>query len=56
MYPVQGFGSGTGPILLDDVACSGKETKLQDCWHRPIGIDNCDHTEDAGVICMSLGI
>ena len=56
VYAVQGFGSGTGPILLDDVACSGNEIRLQDCSHRPIGMDNCDHTEDAGVVCMSLGI
>ena len=57
VYPVQGFGSGTGPILLDNVVCSGNEMRLQDCSHRPIGIDNnCDHTEDAGVVCMSLGI
>ena len=56
VHPVRGFGSGTGPILLDDVACSGNEMRLQDCSHRPIGMHNCYHTEDAGVVCMSLGI
>ena len=55
MYPVRGFGSGTGSILLDNVDCSGNEMRLQDCSHRPIGINDCDHTEDAGVVCMSLG-
>ena len=56
MYPVQGFGGGTGSILLDNVGCRGNETRLQHCSHRPIGINDCDHTEDAGVVCMSLGI
>ena len=56
VHPVRGFGSGTGSILLDDVDCSGNEMRLRDCSHHPIGINNCDHIEDAGVVCMSLGI
>ena len=56
MYAVQGFGSGTGRILLDNVRCSGNETRLQDCWFGIIGVHDCDHFEDAGVVCMSSGI
>ena len=45
------FGAGTGPIHYDDVACTGTEARLADCPHPGIGIENCFHSEDAGVVC-----
>ena len=47
------FGQGSGPIHYDDVACNGSETRLADCSHPGIGIENCAHNEDAGVVCTN---
>ena len=43
---------GTDPIMLDDVRCTGSESKLVDCYHRVYGIHNCDHDEDVGLECL----
>ena len=52
------FGRGTGPILLDDLLCTGSEARLIDCprsFSQGIGTyDSCwyRHGDDAGVRCV----
>ena len=43
------FGQGSGPIHIDDVACTGSESFLVNCSFNPD--NNCAHFEDAGVRC-----
>ena len=45
------YGQGSGPILLDDVACVGNESRLLDCQYT--SIHNCVHSEDAGISCKA---
>ncbi|XP_044844676.1 deleted in malignant brain tumors 1 protein-like [Mauremys mutica] len=45
------FGKGSDHIWLDDVHCTGTEAALTECRARPWGDNNCNHGEDAGVVC-----
>ena len=44
------FGQGTGPIWLDNLACTGAEYNLTSCSYDSDTSD-CGHYEDAGVRC-----
>ena len=50
------FGSGTGPIFLDDVQCTSSASQLLECSSRPILSHNCQHSADAGVGCEGMWI
>ena len=48
------YGSFYGSILLDNLVCEGDESSLLDCASDvAIGESNCQHSEDAGVRCMT---
>ena len=39
------------PIHLEEVRCTGSENNLLECGHNGIGIHDCAHGEDVGIIC-----
>ncbi|XP_053475652.1 neurotrypsin isoform X1 [Ictalurus furcatus] len=47
------FGVPSGPILLDDVSCTGKEPALTHCAKREWLRHDCKHTEDVAVVCST---
>ena len=58
-YSVDGARSisaadGNGIIWLDEVMCLGNETELLDCPSNPIGINDCDSSDDVGVRCVGM--
>ena len=38
---------------LDNVRCTGRESKLIDCSHNGYGNENCRHSEDVGIYCTT---
>lgn len=50
-YGAAHFGRGSGRIWLDNVQCNGTEAALSECLAGPWGANNCNHGEDAGVMC-----
>uniref|UniRef100_A0A8C6TYL7 Neurotrypsin n=1 Tax=Neogobius melanostomus TaxID=47308 RepID=A0A8C6TYL7_9GOBI len=45
------FGTGSGPILLDGVSCTGKEPSLFLCNKQKWLRHDCTHHEDVNIVC-----
>ena len=53
LYVIYYFGAGSGPIWLDNVACTGNESTLASCGHLGVNITRyCSHSEDVGIWCF----
>uniref|UniRef100_A0A9J7Z5H8 Si:ch211-161n3.5 n=1 Tax=Cyprinus carpio carpio TaxID=630221 RepID=A0A9J7Z5H8_CYPCA len=45
------FGSGSGPIWMSLVLCTGSESTLKNCGSSGWSKHDCTHNSDSGVIC-----
>ena len=52
------YGSGTGPVLIDNVSCTGNEQFLANCTNNGVGVTSlsCGHDDDAGVQCPGINL
>lgn len=48
-----GRGSAAAPIWMDELRCTGQERALDLCFFRGWGRHDCNHQEDAGVVCSN---
>ena len=48
------YGPGSGIIWLDNVNCAPGTPRLDMCSHSGWGVHDCDHHEDAGVVCTHV--
>ena len=48
------YGQGSSKIWLDNVQCTGNETRLTSCTHDGWGSHQCSHSQDAGLKCAGV--
>ncbi|MGH0157067.1 UNVERIFIED_CONTAM: hypothetical protein FKN15_032896 [Acipenser sinensis] len=48
------FGRGVGPVWVYNATCTGSESSLTQCVNPGVGTSNCNHGEDAGVVCAGF--
>ena len=54
LYIGQHYGSGSGPVWLESVDCTGSEKSLDECVHDVWDVHSCDaRRRDVSVICDS---
>ncbi len=53
--PIYSFSEGLSftPTWLDNLRCSGTESRLINCPANSIEVEDCDHFEDIALICTT---
>ncbi|XP_062405176.1 lysyl oxidase homolog 4-like [Sardina pilchardus] len=49
------MGQGTGPIHMNMVQCTGRESSIKQCQHREVPLRSCKHSQDVSVRCHVPG-
>ena len=47
------YGEGNGQVWLNNLYCVGTESSIKNCLHGGWGMNNCSHSQDVGVKCIS---
>lgn len=42
------------PTWLDNLGCTGSESRLDLCTHRGVGVEDCTHQQDVGLVCYGV--
>lgn len=50
VYEMARFGQGQGPIVMNYVHCTGRETKITDC-NFDLDTSDCTHLDDVSISC-----
>jgi len=45
------YGSGTGPIWLTKIECTGNESSLAECRSPGWSMQECRHVKDVSIYC-----
>ena len=55
-YKYFGRVNSSYPIWLDNVKCRGDEQSIAACRHRGWNVHDCNHYDDAGIVCKNDSI
>ena len=52
VLPTSNFLQASGPIFLDELACTGDEERVEDCVGPAPGLHTCTHDQDTAIRCI----
>ena len=52
VLPTSNLSQASGPIFLDELACTGNEDRVEDCGGPAPGLHTCAHAQDTAIRCI----